>query len=277
MPRPTGAARRVCYGVPEMMNQTARPNPSTLGHGCAMRRILLGLVIIPHFLAACAPFKSGPTSPEPPSSDVVAQSKGSTGNSSPEPQPESSPVTAPPAAGVKEAPPATAVPAAAGTGTQGEPNKNGAPAGKPKRPSAATITDVPAGAGSAGQTLRQSAAAKTPEKPVESMAEKPPAAATLDLASLEQRLRDTRAIGVFTKLSLKNQVDDLLGQFRAYHKKEAQISLTELRQRYNLLLMKVLTLLQDNDAPLAAAISSSREAIWLILSDPGKFAKIDVH
>lgn len=112
---------------------------------------------------------------------------------------------------------------------------------------------------------------------MEQVPERPQAPATLDLASLEQRLRDTRAIGVFTKLSLKNQVDDLLGQFRAYHKKEAQISLTELRQRYNLLLIKVLTLLQDNDAALAAAISSSREAIWLILSDPGKFAKIDVQ
>src|SRR5262249_7854586 len=41
-----------------------------------------------------------------------------------------------------------------------------------------------------------------------------PAAATLDLRSLEQRLRDTTAIGVFTKLSLKNQVDDLLREFR---------------------------------------------------------------
>jgi hypothetical protein len=112
---------------------------------------------------------------------------------------------------------------------------------------------------------------------VERQTEKPAGSATLDLASLEQRLRDTRAIGVFTKLSLKNQVDDLLGQFRAYHRKEAQTSLTELRQRYNLLLIKVLTLLQDNDAPLAAAISSSREAIWLILTDPDKFAKIDVQ
>jgi hypothetical protein len=39
-------------------------------------------------------------------------------------------------------------------------------------------------------------------------------------------------------------------------------------------LLKVLTLLQDSDAPLATAISSSREAIWAILTDPDKFAKI---
>ena len=39
----------------------------------------------------------------------------------------------------------------------------------------------------------------------------------LDLASLEQRLKDTKAIGVLTKISLKNQVDDLLSQFRAFY------------------------------------------------------------
>jgi hypothetical protein len=98
--------------------------------------------------------------------------------------------------------------------------------------------------------------------------------AALDLASLEQRLRDTPAIGVFTKLSLKNQVDDLLGQFRTYYRGDSKISLADLRERYNLLLLKVLTLLQDTDASLAAAISSSREAIWAILTDPNKFAKL---
>ena len=102
-----------------------------------------------------------------------------------------------------------------------------------------------------------------------------PAAPTLDLASLEQRLKDTRAIGVFTKLSLKNQVDDLLSLFRAYYARKSAASLSELRQRYDLLLLKVLSLLQDADPSLASAIASSREAIWGILSDPQKFAKLD--
>jgi hypothetical protein len=110
--------------------------------------------------------------------------------------------------------------------------------------------------------------------PVASAPGAPPASPALDLASLEQRLRDTKAIGVFTKLSLKNQVDDLLGQFRAFYRGQIKTPLTELRQRYDLLLLKVLTLLQDSDPPLAAAISSSREAIWGILTDPVKFAKI---
>ena len=99
-------------------------------------------------------------------------------------------------------------------------------------------------------------------------------AAALDLTSLEQRLKDTRAIGLFTKLSLKNQVDELLSQFRAFHSRKSSLPLSDLRQRYDLLLLKVLSLLQDGDQPLASAISSSREAIWGILSDPQKFAKL---
>jgi hypothetical protein len=102
----------------------------------------------------------------------------------------------------------------------------------------------------------------------------PPAAPTLDLNSLKDRLKDTRAIGLFTKLSLKNQVDDLLSQLRAFHAKKSSTSLGELRQRYDLLLLKVLSLLQDGDPPLATAISQSRDSIWSILSDPQQFAKL---
>ena len=91
---------------------------------------------------------------------------------------------------------------------------------------------------------------------------------TLGLSEIEQRLRDTHAIGVFTKLSLKNQIDDLLGQLRAYHLKQTGASLPQLRQRYDVLLQKVVGLLQSGDATLAKDISSSREAIWSLLTDP---------
>src|SRR5438270_5868482 len=109
-------------------------------------------------------------------------------------------------------------------------------------------------------------------------AARPPAAAgatpALDLTALEQRLRDTHAIGLFTKLSLKNQVDDLLAQFKAFHNGGSRVPLGELRQKFELLLVKVVTLLQDDDPSLAAAVSSSRESIWDVLSDPKKFATI---
>jgi hypothetical protein len=113
-------------------------------------------------------------------------------------------------------------------------------------------------------------AAGVPAQPLN----KPAAPPTLNLADLEQRLRETHAIGVFTKLSLKNQVDDLLDEFRTLYKSPNKRPSSELRQHYDLLLIKVLSLLQDSDPSLAAAISSSREAIWGILADPDKFAEI---
>jgi len=75
-----------------------------------------------------------------------------------------------------------------------------------------------------------------------------------------------------TKLSLKNQVDDLLNQFRAFYAGKLKTTLAELRRPYDLLVLKVLSLLQDKDPSLAAALASSREAIWGILSDQAKFA-----
>ena len=95
--------------------------------------------------------------------------------------------------------------------------------------------------------------------------------APLDLNLLETRLRETKAIGVFTKLSLKNQVDDLLARFRAYHKRQGTLTLVELRRNYDMLMLKVLALLQDSDPSLARDIVRSRAAIWSILADPRKF------
>ncbi|MDH5255569.1 MAG: hypothetical protein OEW72_06610 [Gammaproteobacteria bacterium] len=125
------------------------------------------------------------------------------------------------------------------------------------------------------------APAKAPAPPAATVASPPaaapkvaavkPAAPPLDLAALETRLRETRAIGVMTKLSLKNQVDDLLDKFRAYYRRQAKTSLAELRRPYDMLLLKVLSLLQDSDPPLARDIVASREAIWGILADPQKF------
>ncbi len=104
-----------------------------------------------------------------------------------------------------------------------------------------------------------------------------PAARTpppLDVAALKARLRDTDAIGVFTKLALGNQVDDLLKQFRQHHQSGDKASVASLREPYNLLVLKVLALVQDSDPSLARTISASREAIWAILADPEKFLAV---
>ena len=122
-----------------------------------------------------------------------------------------------------------------------------------------------------------SAAAPAMEQP-RKKAGPPPVAkkleAPLDVAALKARLRDTNAIGIFTKLALKNQVDDLLQRFRAHYGSGQKTSVAALRQPYDMLVLKVLALLQDSDPALARTISGSREAIWGILADREKFNAI---
>lgn len=111
---------------------------------------------------------------------------------------------------------------------------------------------------------------KPPALPVVKPAAPPP----LDLKSLETRLKETKAIGVFTKFALKNQIDDLLARLRAVYQGRSKTPLADLRRSFDMLVMKTLALLQDADPSLASALASSRESIWGILSDPAKFATV---
>ncbi|MGE0683603.1 MAG: hypothetical protein AB7P69_22235 [Candidatus Binatia bacterium] len=119
-----------------------------------------------------------------------------------------------------------------------------------------------------------------PAAPVEPAGEenevKPDAApqSPLDLDALEERIRRTDALGFFTKLSLKNKVEDLLNWFHAYHTGKSDLTIEQLRERYNLLLLKLVSLLEDGDALLSRDILTSRGAIWNVLADPKQFAKL---
>lgn len=178
---------------------------------------------------------------------------------SPSPSPQS-PLPAP------QSPEPVNVPPAAPPSGAAQPKP--AAAARPTRQSgAATPTRPPAAQAKTKSTSVPPAPAAASQPP-------PQALPTLNLTDLEQRLRETRAIGVFAKLSLKNQVDDLLSAFRELYRVPNTRPSAELRQRYDLLLLKVLSLLQDGDPPLASAIASSKEAIWSILADPDKFSKI---
>jgi hypothetical protein len=200
-----------------------------------------------------APQQAPPTQSSPPTTEPAAPPVGAA--STAEANRLEPPVAAP------AAPPQTerlVPPAAANKSTNTEsptaktPAKAAAPAGKP----------------SPKETAREGVKNETAQEMAKQKAEPP-----LDLASLETRLKDTKAIGVLTKIALKNQVDDLLNQFRAFYSGKLKTTLADLRHPYDLLVLKVLSLLQDSDPSLAAAIVASREAIWGILSDPIKFAR----
>ena len=144
-------------------------------------------------------------------------------------------------------------------------------AAKPPSPKPANKEKpAPASAPIASAPVAANAAAAAPTPPPTPTAPKP----QLDFKAMEQRLRDTSAIGVFTKLSIKNQVDDLLKAFRGYHAGRTPPTLDDLHQRYDGLLLKVVSLVQNDDPTLASSISASRSAIWERLSNRESFEAI---
>jgi hypothetical protein len=230
--------------------------------GTGMQRLMM--IAVACALAGACAHEATTTQPAPAEATITAPAAIA-------PAPSSSPpsAAAPQAPSVATPPPVAAAAPAAAAGASTPPAGTAAQAPKSaaapaKTPAAAKPAPAPSAATAAGAAVAAVPAAAAA-----------PAAGTLDLPLLEQRLKDTRAIGVFTKLSLKNQVDDLLKQFRAYHKGGSPQTLPKLRQSYEVLLLKVVSLLQDDDPKLAAAVGSSREAIWGVLVDPKKFASLD--
>lgn len=100
-----------------------------------------------------------------------------------------------------------------------------------------------------------------------------PEAPALSLEELERELRKTRALGFLTRLALKNDIDDLLEAVRDFHE-NGDGQLDRLRERFELLVLKVMSLLQDDDPELAHRIADAREALWKLLEDPLEFAKL---
>ena len=117
-------------------------------------------------------------------------------------------------------------------------------------------------------------AAETGEKPAEQEAPADAVTEQYDIDALVARLRATKAIGFFTKLALKNEIDDLMDRFRRFHTGEGSTPLEKLRDLYNLLFMKVITLLQDGDPPLGQEIAGAREILWVKLADPREFSRL---
>jgi hypothetical protein len=174
-------------------------------------------------------------------------------------------------------------PAAPPEAAPSKPARDAPVAGPPKAPPrnagdapSASPTAVPAAKAPGASVKAAPAAIPAPLAPPASDVSPPkqPAAPPLDLKALVERLRETKAIGMFTKLALKNQVDDLLDRFREHYASSVKTSITELRPPYDRLLLKVLAAVQDEDPDLARAIVDSREPIWDILADPARFATI---
>jgi len=86
-----------------------------------------------------------------------------------------------------------------------------------------------------------------------------------------ERVKRTRSLGGMTKLSLKKDFDRLLDMTRGYHKGGEDISLQQLRERYDVMLQRMGILLQEKDEELMKFIHDAKDKFWVILSDEEKF------
>jgi hypothetical protein len=96
----------------------------------------------------------------------------------------------------------------------------------------------------------------------------------LDLQMLSGALRDTKAVGTMTKIRLKSDINKVLKRLENWHAGKTKFTLDELEEQYNLLLMKIATLINDRDQVLHQQICNSWVGLWLDLKDPDSFRKI---
>jgi len=85
---------------------------------------------------------------------------------------------------------------------------------------------------------------------------------TVDIESLKSRLKETDAIGVFTKLAIRSDILDLVDEINRHRKKNRLASkIAEMRASFDGLLLKMVALL-ERDPALSRDLYVSRESIW---------------
>ncbi|MDH3466788.1 MAG: hypothetical protein OES26_12945 [Gammaproteobacteria bacterium] len=83
-----------------------------------------------------------------------------------------------------------------------------------------------------------------------------------NLDMLIARLKETDALGVFTKLALKGDVEDIIEMAHEYQSLAALTELQLVRDQFDGLVLKTVTLLNDKDPDLAADMYQARDLVW---------------
>jgi len=96
----------------------------------------------------------------------------------------------------------------------------------------------------------------------------------LDVATLRVRLKDTPAIGPVAKLRLKSEIAHLMTDLAAFHAGRSTETLDGLHARYCDLVLRVIALLEEDDASLAHDLTVSTEHLWTTLADARQFASL---
>lgn len=86
--------------------------------------------------------------------------------------------------------------------------------------------------------------------------------ADINLETLTERLKETPAIGVFTKLAIHSDIIDLKDEIKTYKRKSVlQSKIESVRAKFDGLLMKIIALLEA-DPDLSRDLYTARESIW---------------
>ncbi len=89
---------------------------------------------------------------------------------------------------------------------------------------------------------------------------------------LLERFNNTKAVGVFTKLSIKNNITRLNQSFGQYHQGKRPPTIEELRESYDLMVQEIMVLIQNKDPQLAKDLYGVRLLLWSYLAEPDKYA-----
>jgi hypothetical protein len=137
---------------------------------------------------------------------------------------------------------------------------------------AATLIAL-AGALGVGSYAPTTAVAGTPTRPAVPIGDAD-GDGDVDLDDLIKRIKDSNAVGLLTKISLKRDIDVFKGDLKAVHDGASKSTLVQLHERYDLMVHKLISALQAKDPGLAREISESRNYLWSKLADPNEFRRM---
>jgi len=96
----------------------------------------------------------------------------------------------------------------------------------------------------------------------------------IDFETLEKQITKTKAIGLMTKLKLKGDINKLLSELKTFHAGNSPLTQEQHREHYDLLYMKVMTLVQDKDLELHHQLCNAWDPIWVSLQDEHNLKKV---
>lgn len=95
-----------------------------------------------------------------------------------------------------------------------------------------------------------------------------------DFGALETKIRNTDAIDLFSKISLKYEISSLIDEMARSHETKNAAGFTKQRERFEKLVDRTVIMLRKGDISFAKEVEDSREALWQILNSPEKLLAI---